>query len=264
MSLGLALVCEESQVETLYVAADRAKGAATPVEFNTKGAGTLYFIRDVRDFSDGADPPLGTIIQGTINNIANATDDDSNTLMDFRDDSGTTDPIAEWDFGAAASRSIGIIVEIISQAFATWDLSYAIDPDGLGFGSFVNFVTSKTVLAKTRFKLFDSQTVFKLRIKAVNTNTSFRTLFVYEIFDLEKEHGTNQLSLEFFDQERSDWKSFKTFSTIDPFINNTNANAIDTGGSLPHKATGLVRAILTNIGKCNNSLIVIKANPCKT
>lgn len=258
------MVCEESEVQTLYAAADRADGAATPVEFNTKGAQTLYFIRDVRDFTDGADPPLGTVIQGTITSIANTTDDDSNTSAIFQDSNVDTDPIAEWDFTAAASRSIGIIAKITSQTFSTWDVFYAIDPDGLGFGAFVKFISASTLLAKTRFKLFDSQTVQKIRIKAVNTNTASRQFQLLEIFDLKKEHGTNQLSLEFFDQARSDWKNFTTFSILDPFFDDANVNKIDIASNQPHKATGLLRAILTNVGKCNNSLIVIKADPCKT
>lgn len=257
------MVCEESQVETLFTAADRAKGILTK-EFNTKGATTLYLIRDIRDFSDGADPPLGTVIQGTITSIANATDDNSDTAAIFQDSDVITDPIAEWDFTAAASRSIGVIAQITSQTFSNWDVFYAIDPDGLGFGAFVKFISASTLLAKTRFKLFDSQTVQKLRIKAVNSGIGDRQFQLLEIFDLEKEHGTNQLSLEFFDQARSDWKNFTTFSTLDPFFASATVVKIDTGSNMPHKASGLLRVSLNNAGKCNYSLIVIKADPCKT
>ncbi len=254
------MVCEESQPETLFVAADRAKGIQTK-EFNTKGAATLYFIRDVRDVTDGTDPPLGTVIQGTIADIANATDDNVGTFARFQDSTSQTDPIAEWDFGAAASRSIGVILFLpnLTGTSITW--SYAIDPDGLGFGSFVNFATGPSV--KTRFKLFDSQTVQKLRIKMIQGGSLSRDGRMLEIFDLEKEHGTNKLSLEFFDQARSDWKNHTTFSTLDPFFDGVNVVIIDTASNMPHKATGLLRVGVDNVGRCNYSLIVIKADPCK-
>lgn len=256
------MACEESQVETLFTAADRAKGIQTK-EFNTKGATTLYLIRDVRDVADGADPPLGTVIQGTINNIANATDDDGNTTTRFFDRDTAADAIAEWDFGAAASRSIGIIISIPTSSNQSFTISYAIDPDGLGFGGFTNFITAATSLTKTRFKLFDSQTVFKIRIKVINSLNVSRPADVHQIFDLEKEHGTNILSLEFFDQARSDWKNHTTFSTLDPLFDGANAVKIDSSGNLPHKASGLLRVSVDNLGKCNYSLVVIKADPCK-
>lgn len=256
------MVCEESQVETLYPAADRGPGTGT-TEFNTKGATILYFIHDVRDVVDSADPPTGTVIQGTITNIANSTDDDINTSATFTDSSGSADPIAEYDFGAPASRSIEVVFDAPATG-GTWTWQYAIDPDGLGFGSFITFKTGSSLLAKTTLKLFDSQTVQKLRLKFINSDGVGRIGKLFEVYDLKKEHGVTTFSLEFFDQARSNWKNFSTFTVADPFTTGADVVKITTVGTLPHKTTGLLRLKFSNTGKNNFSMIVIKADPCKT
>ncbi len=255
------MVCEESQIETLYAAADRVDGTGT-TEFNTKGATTLYFIHDVRDVVDSADPPTGTVIQGTITNISNSTDDDLSTKATFSDSSGSTDPISEYDWGAAASRSITVVFDAGTTS-GIWTWSYAIDPDGLGFDSFITFKTGSSLLAKTTLKLFDSQTVQKLRLKFVNTSGTSDLGKLYEVYDIKVEHGATTFSLEFNDQARSDWKNFTTFTEAAPFVVGSNVTKITTAGTLPHKTTGLLRLKYSNTGKNNFSMIVIKANPCK-
>lgn len=257
------MACEESQVETLYTAADRGDGSGTK-EFNTKGATKLYFIRDVRDVTDGADPPTGTVIQGTVSNISSTTNDSSSTGCTFTDSTGLTDPVAEWDWGSAASRTIEAIVSKTTNPPITGNWSYAIDPDGLGFGGYTNFKNGNT--AKIRATLFTSQTVYKLRIKFIESGTAAnRIVNLHEVYDTKKEHGfQTSIGLEFFDQARSDWKSHTAFGTdMDPFFDGADAVVINTASNMPHKASGLLRLKYTNTGEVNFSLVVIKVDPCK-
>jgi hypothetical protein len=250
LSLGLS---KESIWETVF-SGDYDDGTHNKL-INTEGADKVYFIRQVNDITDATDP-TPTLIAGTWSNLANCVDDNFTTSSDCLDATSTTDPQIRFDYGSILIRDMGINFGFASvSTLAT--LEYRYSNDAVGWSSWITARSSDAIVPKTT--VYIGELSFRyIELRFVGTVASNSTCELYQVYDKNKEHGINNMSLQIYDTTRNSWVDSGdiTFSSLDPRTID-NQKEVKTSGLLPFTSENL-RLQLTNTGKCNVSMTIVK------